>query len=205
MAVDYKKLLDIELLNLYREDYDLFALKILYERYVHYSRMLASDILEESRLDFLADYSELVDQGVFSFQIAMINFKGESNFKAFWRRIAEFAMRNHIYNEIKYYKVINRSQMLEERAGNVSRPLYSNSFSDGIEGTEKMLMEEIISFLSDPINRIKRKDAAMFIDYLDDPSFQRLASKYHYSRKTVSKKINDIRQKIITELLDEKI
>ena len=197
---------DISLLQKYRNNDDSIAFNKLFNKYLRYSHILANDIVKELGADFSADYIDLVDQGVFAFMIAIEKFKdGREYLKAFWRRIAREAMKNHIYEEINYRKLVSRTQMLEERAGIFNKPIYSHCFSDGIDGSDEMLMRDIVRYIYNPANGIKVKDADMFMDYLDGPTYTELSKKYNYDRKTTSKKINEIRRKIIINVLGEKI
>lgn len=197
---------DIELLKLYRAENDLTAFKTLFDRYEKYSRILASEIVEESRLEFLADFSILVDDGIFSFFIATNNFKEDGQyFKAFWKKIAYSMMKKELYSEIDYYKQSSKQQMLEEKSCNYTKPIYSNSFSDGLDGGDELLMNEIRNYLFNPKNKISPLNAAMFIEYLGGASIEYLAESYKCTVKTIRRRINSIRKKIIRDVLGEKI
>lgn len=207
MSKSYDKMSDIELLRLYRETEDPLAIGVLYSKYEKLSRIIASEVVEANRPDFLVNFNDLYAIGIHCFAIAIDNFKEGENesLKAFWKKIAENEMKNEAKEVKMLYKQVSRSQMLEEKAGTTSRPIYTYSFSDGLDGKEDILMEDIYKFLFDPINGIKEKDAQMFLEYLDVQRIDCLSEKYGYTRKTVSKKINTIRRKIIINVLGEKI
>ena len=197
---------DVELLALYREYEDLTAYKVLFERYIKYSKIIASEIVESFRFEFLLDFSELLQICLYAFCIAARNFKfDEVSFKAFWRKIATNEMMNAVYSEIAQHKFALRSQILEERSDNAFNHVNPHSFSSGVEGAEKILMEDINKFLFDPKNGIKEVYANIFLEYLDNQNIQYLASKYDISEKTARRKINDIRRKIIINVLGEDI
>ena len=197
---------DVELLALYREYEDLTAYKVLFERYIKFSKIITSEIVESFRFEFLLDFSELLQICLYAFCIAAKNFKfDEVSFKAFWRKIARNEMMNAVYSEIAQHKFTLRSQILEERIDNTSDHINPHSFSSGIEGAEKILMEDIIKYLFDPKSRIKVEYANMFLEYLDNQNIQYLAKKYNLSDKTTRRKINEIRKKIIINVLGEDI
>ena len=197
---------DVELLALYREYEDLTAYKVLFERYIKSSKIIASEIVESFRFEFLLDFSELLQICLYAFCIAARNFKfDEVSFKAFWRKIATNEMMNAVYSEIAQHKFALRSQILEERSDNAFNHVNPHSFSSGVEGAEKILMEDINKFLFDPKNGIKEVYANIFLEYLDNQNIQYLASKYDISEKTARRKINDIRRKIIINVLGEDI
>lgn len=197
---------DIELLALYKEYNDLTAYKVLFERYTKYSRIISSEIVESFRFEYSLDFSELMQIGLFSFSVAAKNFKFDNiSFKAFWRKIAKNEMMNAVYEEIAQHKFTLRSQILEERSDNSFSHINPHSFSSGVEGAEKMLMEDINNFLFNPKNRIKPNHANMFLEYLDNQNTKYLSEKYGLSDKTVRSKIDEIRRKIIINVLGEDI
>lgn len=203
--MNYKKMKDVELLALYREYEDLTAYKVLFERYMKLSKIIASEIVESFRFEYRLDFSELLQICLYAFCIAAKNFKfDELSFKAFWRKIAKNEMMNAVYNEIAQHKFALRSQILEG-AKNISDRINPHSFSSGVEGAEKMLMEDIIKYLFDPKSQIKVEYANMFLEYLDNQNIQYLAKKYELSDKTTRRKINEIRKKIIINVLGEDI
>lgn len=206
MAKSYKEMLDYELLNLYRNENDLTAFKVLFNRYEKLSRILASEVLEESRFDFLADFSMLVDDGIFSFVIATNNFKEDSRyFKAFWKKIARSMMKNDLHAEIDYYKRTFKQQMLADKNYDATIAFQTNTFSDGSDGGDEMLMGEIKDYLFDPKNKIPALNSAMFLEYLNGVDVDYLAETYNCNKKTVHRRINSIREKIIKNVLGEKI
>ena len=206
MASDYKKMGDIDLLKLYRESNDLTAYKVLFEKYVGYSRIYASEIVESFRSEHLLDFSELHLVGVFSFQLAVKNFDYEGlSFKAFWRTIAFNEMMNVVYNEFKQQKYVVRTQLLEEKSGTIVRPVYVKGFSDGVESDDELLKSDIEKFLFDPKNEISEMDANMFLAYLEDPNYSNIAKEFKISRKTVTRRINIVRERVIAEVLGEDI
>lgn len=197
---------DLELLILYREKGDLTAYKVLYERYLKYSHILASEIVESFRMEFRIDFTELKLIGLYSFDAAVRKFSFENtSLKAFWKKIAKNAMMNEAYEEIARSKFLTRSQTLEERTNDTSKSIYGHSFSSGIDGAEDMLMNDIKEYLFNPRNRIDAEDAYMFLEYLETPSFTYIAKKLNLSNKTVRRKINDLRERIIIDVLGEDI
>ena len=196
---------DVELLALYRDSDDLTAYQVLFERYVRFSKIITSELVESFRFEYALDFAELMQLCIFAFCVASKNFKFDSvSFKAFWRKIAKNEMMNAIYEEIAQHKFAVKSQILEERTDNA----FNDSrygFSSGVEGAEKMLMDDINQYLFDPKNEIKEEHALMFLEYLETPSISYLAEKYEMSYKTVRKKINEIRKKIIINVLGEDI
>lgn len=197
---------DIELLALYREYEDLTAYKVLFERYSRFSKVIASEIVESFRFEFLLDFSELMQIGIFAFSVAAKNFNFDGlSFKAFWRKIAKNEMMNAVYSEIAQHKFALRSQILEERSDSSFDQVNPHSFSSGVEGAEKMLMDDINNYLFNPRNRIKEEHANMFLEYLDNQNVSYLAQKYNLDIKTARKKINDIRNRIIIDVLGEDI
>ena len=204
--MQYKKLKDIELLTMYREYDDLTAYQVLFDRYTKYSRIIASEVVESFRFEYSLDFSELKQICLFSFCIAAKNFKNDGiSFKAFWRKIAKNEMMNAVYEEIAQHKFSLRTQILEERSDNAFSHLNPHSFSSGVEGAEKMLMEDINKYLFDPKNKIKETYAQMFLDYLETPDIYVLMKKYNLAEKTVRSNISKIRQKIIINVLGEDI
>ena len=204
--MNYKKMKDVELLALYREYNDLTAYKVLFERYHRYSKIIVSEMVESFRFEYALDFGELMQISLFSFCIAAKNFKFDGvSFKAFWRKIAKNEMTNAVYEEIAQHKFTVRSQILEERSENASGYINPHSFSSGVEGAEKMLMEDINKCLFDPRNRIKEIYANIFLEYLDNQSITFLSKKYGLSERTISRKISEIRQKIIINVLGEDI
>lgn len=197
---------DIELLALYREYGDLTAYKVLFERYTKYSKIISSEIVESFRFEYSLDFSELMQIGLFAFSVAAKNFKFDNiSFKAFWRKIAKNEMMNAVYEEIAQHKFTLRSQILEERSDNSFGHVNPHSFSSGVEGAENMLMEDIEKYLFNPKNGIKEEYANMFLEYLDNQNVKYLAAKYGLSDKTTRRKINEIRRKIIINVLGEDI
>ena len=199
---------DVELLALYREYEDLTAYKVLFERYIKFSKIITSEMVESFRFEYSLDFSELTQICLYAFCIATRNYKfefEEVSFKAFWRKIATNEMMNAVYSEIAQHKFALRSQILGERSDNFFDHNYPHSFSSGVEGAERMLMDDINKFLFDPKNGIKEVYALMFLEYLDNQNIPYLASKYDLSDKTVRRKINDIRKKIIINVLGEDI
>ena len=195
-----------ELLDLYREYEDLTAYKVLFERYSRFSKVIASEIVESFRFEFLLDFSELMQIGIFAFSVAAKNFNFDGlSFKAFWRKIAKNEMMNAVYSEIAQHKFALRSQILEERSDSSFDQVNPHSFSSGVEGAEKMLMDDINNYLFNPRNRIKEEHANMFLEYLDNQNVSYLAQKYNLDIKTARKKINDIRNRIIIDVLGEDI
>lgn len=199
---------DVELLALYREYEDLTAYQVLFERYIKFSKIITSEIVESFRFEYTLDFGELTQVCLYAFCIATRNYKFEYekvSFKAFWRKIATNEMMNAVYSEIAQHKFALRSQILEERIDNAFEHNYPHSFSSGVEGAEKMLMEDIERFLFDPKNEIKETHANMFLEFLDNQNIQYLAKKYGLSNKTARRRINNIRKKIINNLLGEDI
>ena len=195
---------DVELLALYREYEDLTAYRVLFERYVKFSKIITSEIVESFRFEFALDFSELMQICLYAFSIASKNFKFDGlSFKAFWRKIAKNEMMNAVYSEIAQHKFALRSQILEERSDNSF--VNSHSFSSGVEGAGKMLMDDICNYLFDPKNQIKEEHANMFLEYLDNQSITYLATKYGVSDRTARNRINKVRKKIIINVLGEDI
>jgi len=206
MYENFKKMTDIELLILYREREDMMAYRVLYDRYLMLSRAMAGDIIDEYRSDFLLEFNMLVSEGMYAFVIACKNFNVEmKSFRSYWRKISYSMMKNISFAEMDFYKTAAKKQMLEERCGNTSKPIYSNCFSDGGDGMEKILMDDIKSVLFDPKHKIKPIIAALFLEYLNGDSIGDLSEKFHLSQKTVHRKIDSIRKLIMTKVLGEKI
>lgn len=206
MAKSYKEMTDIELLSLYRKENDLTAFKVLFSRYERLSRILASEVLEESRFDFLADFSMLFDDGIFSFMIATNNFKEENkHFKAFWKKIAYSMMKKDLRSEIDYYKKNFKQQMIADKSYDSIVTSLSYGFSDGTNGGDEILMDEIKDYLFNPKNKISTINSAMFLEYLNGANIDYLAECYKCTRRTVHRRINLIREKIIKNVLGEKI
>ena len=113
MSKNYDKMSDIELLRLYRETEDPLAIGVLYSRYGKLSRIIASEVVEANRPDFLVNYYDLYGIGIHCFAIAIDNFKEGENesLKAFWKKIAENEMKNEAKEVKMLYKQVSRSQL----------------------------------------------------------------------------------------------
>ena len=201
MGMNHKKLSDRELIKLYREKGDLTAYAVLHNKYRAYSIIVANDIIKEYRPNIRPDFEELVQIGIFSFVVAVKKFDfSKTYFRPFWKKIATNAMYKELYDEVEKHHYIVNKQMAVERETYETRGQY---FSSGASYDHKgdLLMAEIKKYLSSPKNRISKIEQDMFLDYLENPSYSEIAEKYHLSSKTTRKKIDNIRQRIIDNIL----
>ncbi|MCR4911347.1 MAG: sigma-70 family RNA polymerase sigma factor [Bacilli bacterium] len=162
----------------------------LINRYRGFSYILAKELLSDCNYSSLIDMDDLISIGLADVFVAIKTYTATGRFKVYWRRIAKNDMVSHIRNIITHFGMF--TNILDDNR--------VTSFSSDDNDHSSDVYDQVLEFLNNPINNIKKSDKEMFLMYVDGFEFEEIAKEFNVSYHWCNRRIVLIRKKLINYL-----